>query len=466
MNSHQLFRRSRAQLALWYSLIMGSILGFLSLGIYQLLIQSSWVALEREVESIAGTLHDSLEPMLPASGDPIAVLQRILPELCLVGQPCQQNSGLIQRHTIGISDQTTYYIRLFDHHGQLLAFSPNQPPFLSQTLSGTDWQTIQTPQGDRYHQFTTLLHSANSHHQPTINHSHADHSSWGYLQIGRNLTAYDAEIARIQWIMLICLPVAFGLAAISGWVLSGLAMKPIYQAYQSQQQFTADVAHELRSPLTNLLATSAAISRLSPSDQSMLPKLLQTIERQGQRLSYLVNDLLLLSNLEQHLSITELEICDLNDLMHDLTEEFLELAIAHDLKLSSQVPEPNIEIFGNPGQLYRAVANLIMNAIHYTPTGGFIHLQLEQIDRQAIISVQDSGIGIDVTNLPNIFKRFYRVHSDRSRQTGGTGLGLAIVWAIVQAHQGTVEVDSEVGKGSLFKIKLPLHHSTRQQSRF
>ncbi|TAD79052.1 MAG: two-component sensor histidine kinase [Oscillatoriales cyanobacterium] len=459
MNSHQLFRRSRTRLALWYSLVMGSILGFLSLGIYQLLIQSSWAALEREIESIAGTLHDSLEPMLPASGDPIAVLQRILPELCLVGKPCQPKSGLIQRHTIGISDQSTYYIRLLDHHGQLLAFSSNQPSSLSPTLNDTDWQTIQTPQGDRYHQFTTLLHSANPHHRSHTHRHHRDQSSWGYLQIGRNLTAYDAEIVRIKQIILICLPAALSLAAISGWFLSGLTMKPIYKAYQSQQQFTADMAHELRSPLTNLLATSAAISRLSTSDQSMIPKLLQTIERQGRRLNHLVNDLLLLSSLEQNWLTTKLETCQLNDLIQDLAEEFLELAIEQGLQLSSQVPETEIWVSGNPDQLARAVTNLMMNAIHYTPAGGSIHLKLEQRDRLAMISIQDSGFGINSANLPRIFERFYRVDSDRSRQTGGTGLGLAIARAIVQAHQGTIQVTSEAGQGSLFTIKLPLTHT-------
>ena len=108
MNSHQLFRRSRTRLALWYLLVMGTILSLSGLGMYRSLVQSNWSATEREIESIAGTLHDSLEPILPASEDATAMLRRILPELCLAEQPCNPNSTLIQRHTTGISDLSTY----------------------------------------------------------------------------------------------------------------------------------------------------------------------------------------------------------------------------------------------------------------------------------------------------------------------------------------------------------------------
>lgn len=112
MNSHQLFRRSRIRLALWYVSVMGVILSLSGLGMYRSLVQSNWTALEREIESNAVTLHDSLEPMLPASGDPTAVLQQVFPELFLAEQPCNSNPTLIERHTIGISDRSTYYKRI------------------------------------------------------------------------------------------------------------------------------------------------------------------------------------------------------------------------------------------------------------------------------------------------------------------------------------------------------------------
>jgi two-component system, OmpR family, Ni(II)-sensor and/or redox sensor kinase NrsS len=214
MNSHQLFRRSRIRLALWYALVMGVILSLSGLGMYRSLVQSNWAAMEREMASIAGTLHDSLEPMLPASEDPTAVLRRILPELCLVEQPCNTNPTLMQRHTTGISDRSTYYIRLFDHHGNLLAFSPNQPSSLPKNLNPAPWQTFRTTNKIRYHQFTTILHGAQAHHQAN---EPSTHPSWGYLQIGRTLETFDADTQRIQWILAVGFSFALSFVVVSSW---------------------------------------------------------------------------------------------------------------------------------------------------------------------------------------------------------------------------------------------------------
>ncbi|NJO42082.1 MAG: two-component sensor histidine kinase [Cyanobacteria bacterium CRU_2_1] len=451
MNSHQLFRRSRTRLALWYALVMGAILSLSGLGMYRSLVQSNWTAMEREMESIAGTLHDSLEPMLPTSGDPTTVLQQIFPELCLAGQPCNTNPTLIQRHTTGISDRSIYYIRLFDHQGTLLAFSPNQPPSLLKTLNRSPWQTFHAANGIRYHQFTTILHSAHAHHQAN---EPSTHPSWGYLQIGRTLKTFDAETKRIQWILVIGFPIALLLVGFSSWWLSGLAMQPIYQSYQQQQQFTANAAHELRSPLASLLATVEAILRLPPSNQHSIPVMLQTVERQGRRLSHLIADLLFLTSLEQNSSPKPFQPCCLNDLISDLTEEFLELATIADIHLTHQIPNHDVYVLGNESQLYRLVSNLIANAIQYTPNGGQVVVSLTTRDRMALITVKDTGIGIAAVEQTRIFDRFYRVDSDRSRKTGGTGLGLAIAQAIAIKHQARIKVESQVDQGSIFTVEL------------
>ncbi len=451
MNTQQLFRRSRVRLALWYALVMGVILGVSGYGMYRVLVQSNWAALEREIESSAGTLHDSLEPMLPASEEPTGVLKQIFPELCLVGQPCNVRPTLIQRHTTGISDRSIYYIRLFNHQGKLLAYSPNLPSQLPQSFNPEPWQTFDVAPGTRYHQFTTILHGANAGHtagQPT------SQPSWGYLQVGRTLEAFDAERNRIRWTFAVALPIVLGLVAASSWWLSGLAMQPIYQSYQQQQQFTANAAHELRSPLASLLATVEAVLRIPPSNQQDVHTMLQTVERQGRRLGHLVSDLLLLTSLE-NAPAQPFQPCCLNDLISDLTEEFLELATAADIDLNSQIPGAEVYVQGNGSQLYRLVSNLIANAIQYTPGGGSIFISLSVHDRFAVISVKDTGIGIPTTEQNRIFDRFYRVDGDRSRKTGGTGLGLAIAQTIAHIHKGHLEVKSYVGQGSLFTLHLP-----------
>ena len=455
MNSHQLFRRSRIRLALWYALVMGAILSLSGFGMYRSLVQSNWAAMEREMESIAGTLHDSLEPMLPVSEDPTAVLRRILPELCLADQSCKVNPTLIQRHTTGISDRSTYYIRLLDRRSHLLAFSPNQPVELPQAFNSAPWQTFRSRNGIRYHQFTIILHSSEAHH--TAHQS--SRLSWGFLQIGRTLEPFDAEVNRMQWILGIGFPIALGLVATSSWWLSGLAMQPIYQSYQQQQQFTANAAHELRSPLASLLATVEAILRVPQSNPQEMQTMLHTVERQGRRLSHLIADLLFLTSLEQNSSPKPFQPCCLNDLISDLTEEFLELAAASDLYLTYQMPEHELYVLGNESQLYRLVSNLIANAIQYTPNGGHVVVSLTANDRAAFMTVKDNGIGIAPTAQSRIFDRFYRVDSDRSRSTGGSGLGLAIARAIAQKHQAQVKVESQVGQGSAFTIEMAIAES-------
>jgi two-component Ni(II)/redox sensor kinase NrsS len=296
------------------------------------------------------------------------------------------------------------------------------------------------------------LHNAHAH--PQTNAFHA-HPSWGYLQIGRTLEAFDAEVKRMQWILAIGFPLVLGVVAVSSWWLSGLAMQPIYQSYQQQQQFTANAAHELRSPLASLLATVEATLRLPPSHRQNVPMMLQTVERQGRRLSDLITDLLFLTSLEHQSSPKPFQPCCLNDLISDLTEEFLELATQSDIHLIHQIPPQALYVLGHESQLYRLVSNLMANAIQYTPRGGQVVVSLTARDRTALITVKDTGIGIAPEQQARIFDQFYRVDSDRARKTGGTGLGLAIVQAIAKSHQGNIQVQSQLGRGSTFIVKLP-----------
>jgi two-component Ni(II)/redox sensor kinase NrsS len=436
---------------------MGSILSLSSFGMVRVLVRSNWVALEREIESTAGTLHDSLEPMLPPVENPTALLQQIFPDLCIVRaddveQRCNPQISSVHRHTTGISDRSLYYIRLFDRQGNLLAYSANQPTPPPSQLNPEVWQTLQSQNGQRYRQFTTSLHTSHTHAPGKALH---EHSSWGTLQVGRTLATFDGELRRLRWIFAAALLLTLTSVATASWWLSGLAMRPIYQSYQQQQQFTADVAHELRSPLASLLATVEAALRLPPDRVEQIPAILNTVERQSRRLSQLISDLLLLASLERDTTATTLQTCCLNDIVADLTEELAELAAAKNIHLHNQIPIDEIQTFGNESELYRLISNLTANAIQYTPPGGSVTVRLNRNGHIATIAVKDTGIGIPSTEQHRIFERFYRVNHDRSRISGGTGLGLAIAQAIAHRHRGQIDIQSAVKLGSTFMVKLP-----------
>jgi signal transduction histidine kinase len=246
------------------------------------------------------------------------------------------------------------------------------------------------------------------------------------------------------------------LVAGAGWWLAGLAMQPVYRSYRQIQQFTSDAAHELRTPLAAIRATLESTLRIDRLSEAEARDTLRVIERQNHRLSVLVQDLLLLSRIDQLSSPIKYLPCCLNDLVSDLTEELASLALAAGVELIADIRAPKpLYITGDFEQLYRLVLNIVVNAIQHTPAGGRVTVILDSAAGHALIQVQDTGTGIAPSEQARIFDRFYRVNSDRSRHTGGAGLGLPIARAIATAHGGSIAVASVEGIGSQFTIELP-----------
>ncbi|PSB32507.1 two-component system sensor histidine kinase RppB [Chlorogloea sp. CCALA 695] len=437
MNQNRLFHLTRWRLAAWYAVVMGFILGLCGLGVYQAIVHAHWQTLDRELESVAGTLHDSIENTLKQPGRLEPTTQQLLPE------------EREKRHILGAIHQGDYYVRLLDNSNQIVTLAGFQPQELRLISKKGTWQTLKDAQGSRYHQISLSLHTQNN-------------ISWGSMQMGRSLQDIDNYLANVKLILLLGLPIAMILVGASSWWLSGLAMQPIYQSYQQIQQFTADAAHELRTPLAATQATIESALRLY-SFTSETQDIFSAIERQNRRLTQLVTDLLLLARMEkQPLSVQNR--CCLNDLVSDLVEELASLAMpaagcayASHIQLTSKFKlDKPLTVLGNESQLYQVVSNLIINAIQSTPKGGRVTVTLERNHNYAVINIQDTGIGIDASEQKRIFERFYRVNSDRSRNTGGSGLGLAIASVIVQAHKGSLQVQSQLGKGSTFTVRLPL----------
>jgi two-component system OmpR family sensor kinase len=404
-----------------------------------------------ELESVAGTLHDSIELKLKQPGRLELVLEQLLPNLCDRSTNCIKEQTSSQRHVLSAINQGHYYIRLFDNSGRLIAIAGAHPEGLPEVLNKELWQNLQDGKGNVYHQISLSLHTQ-------------DNRDWGYFQVGRSLEEFDDYLNTVKLILKLGLPTTMFLVACASWWLAGLAMQPIYQSYRQIQQFTADAAHELRTPLAATQATVESTLSMPNLDEQEARDILHTIERQNRRLIQLVADLLFLARLERQ-PVPVRRQCCLNDVVSDLVEEFDELAFGAGVALKAVLGayQPLL-VIGDEDQLYRLVSNLIINAIQYTPKGGLVSVVLNHSDHQALITIQDTGIGIAAEEQTLIFDRFYRVNSDRSRNTGGSGLGLAIAQAIVQAHHGSLQVQSELGKGSIFTIKLPLNDTNQRKS--
>lgn len=451
MNQNKLFFRTRWRLAGLYAGVMGLILGLSELCLYQVMVHADWQALHRELGSVAGTLHDGLEPKLNQPGRIDPEVKQLLPGLCLGSVACQKPSEPSERHILGAVQQTGYYARFLDQSGRLIATVGQAPDGLPFQGGAELWQTLQDRNGERYHQISLLLKT----NQQT---------PWGYMQVGRSLAEFERHVSNTQLALVLGFPAAMLLVSGASWWLAGLAMRPVYRSYQQMQQFTADAAHELRTPLAATRATVEDALDMDELPESEARSTLQTIQRQNYRLSQLVQDLLLLSRVDSQKLTLKYQPCCLNDLISDVIEEFEGLAIGSEIQLSTdiRVQQPLL-VTGDEEQLYRLLTNLVINAIQYTPKGGNVTVALDRSEHHALIHVQDTGIGIASKDQPRIFDRFYRVNSDRSRQTGGAGLGLAIAKAIVLAHKGSLDVQSELCKGSIFTVLLPLKISSRSR---
>lgn len=445
MHQNRVFNLTRWRLAAWYAGVMGIILSASGLAIYFVMDWVHWQGLHQELQSVAGTLHDGLEPQLKRPGKLEPGVEQLIPGLCVVGEPCVPlyTATMPDRHILGAVHQEGYYVRMVTPSGQVVAMLEDRPlqlPVQTRPL----WQTVEDAVGDRYHHISLELKTKSG-------------TLWGYIQVGRSLQDFDHHLASTRLVLLTGLPLVLLLTTAVSWWLAGRAMQPIYRSYRQIQQFTADAAHELRTPLAASRATLEVALQQSQISDVESRNTLQTLERQNLRLSQLVQDLLLLSRMDSQEETHKHHPCCLNDIVSDVVEEYAGLAIAANVLLLSRIDLKHpIFVSGDEEQLYRLLTNLVTNAIQYTPSDGKVTIRLTQDEFHAIVQVQDTGIGIAAAEQSRIFDRFYRVNPDRSRQTGGSGLGLAIAQTIAQAHQGTLQVQSEPEQGSLFTLRLPL----------
>jgi len=317
-----------------------------------------------------------------------------------------------------------------------------------------------------------------------------------FMRAAQSENAAHAELARIAWILGIGLPLGAVCAAAVGYRLARRALAPVdrlatrasaitadrlgerlpvetpddelgrlarafnatlarlEQSFDRTRRFTSDASHELRTPLTAIRSVGEVglqESRSPESYREIIGSMLEEVDR----LNQLVESLLTLSRADAGDVKLARQPLDLASLVEDTVTHLQVLAEEKGQRVVTELGRPTT-LSADPVLLRRAVVNLLDNAIKYSPAGTSIYVTLSMRDGQAVLSIRDQGPGISAVDQTRIFDRFYRVERSRSREKDGVGLGLAIARWLTEAHGGQLTVESEEGRGSTFRISLPL----------
>jgi len=317
----------------------------------------------------------------------------------------------------------------------------------------------------------------------------------GYIAALTPLGRLDASIGTFRLILLILDSGGLALALAGSWLVAARALRPVARlnetaqsialsrdlsrrvetptsfdelgrlaatfnamlssletASQTQQRFVSDASHELRAPLTAIQGNIDLLRHIPTMSEVDREDVLHEMEREAGRLSRLVADLLMLARADAGVS---LKLCpvDLDPIILDVFREARHLAHGQTLALEPFEPA---KVEGNEDRLKQLILIFVDNALKYTPSGGQVTLGLRRDGIDAEVSIRDTGIGVAPEEIPLVFERFYRVDTARSRDPGGTGLGLPIARWIVEQHEGSVRLESELERGTTAIIRLPL----------
>lgn len=226
---------------------------------------------------------------------------------------------------------------------------------------------------------------------------------------------------------------------------------------QMRKDFVANVSHELKTPITSIKGFSETLLDGALKDEEALKSFLMIILKESDRLQALIQELLDLSRIEQQEFVLNIKSLELTQILEETRTILNGKAVEKDIELTLHTPGNPVWIEGDAYRITQVFLNLMTNALTYTPNSGMVEVEVKEQMDDVIVTIRDTGIGIETEELPRIFERFYRVDKARSRDSGGTGLGLAIVKHILEVLQGEITVASEPGKGTVFTVLLKKH---------
>lgn len=385
-------------------------------------------------------------------------IQTLLTEQPFIGWPTDQNVIFLSE------DQLFFYV--VDARGRLMMgdeVNKGLRPLLLSTLQ--PW----TPEKNELRYVDIHI----PHHQHELKRFRADELKIltvarplivdrqlvGVLYVGMDVTSMF-RLLKWSTFILLSLGVLFIAVAVAfSYFMSKRALVPIQDAYNRQRQFVADASHELRTPLSVIFSSVEALKMdMSLTSDAFSRKTIERLGDETKRMTKLINDLLTLARTDDAKLQIEKKPFDLQACAQHTLHSLQELANKKNITLQFHTSE-QIEFVGDEDKCTQLLYILLDNAIKYTPEGGTVSLSFKQYvtkQRKVVeISVSDTGIGIAPEHLPHIFDRFYRADKARTRQIGGHGLGLSIAKWIVEAHNGHIQVESEVGKGTTFTLTFP-----------
>lgn len=255
-----------------------------------------------------------------------------------------------------------------------------------------------------------------------------------------------------EWLQVSTAPIVEG----GGWSALVLIhdLSDVKRVEQVRREFIANVSHELRTPLAGVKSVLETLESGALGDEKTAREFLARADMEVDRLVRLVEELLELSRIESGEVPMAREQVDMDEVLRNAVGRLKHVADQAEVSLTVEGSTRDGTVIGDTDRLERVVINLINNAVKFTPPGGAVTLAKGVTDGSMTVTVRDTGVGIDPDDMPRVFERFYKV--DRSRQEGGTGLGLAVVKHTIEAHGGTVGVDSTPGAGSTFWFRIPI----------
>ncbi|QFS46044.1 sensor histidine kinase [Nostoc sphaeroides] len=485
-----MFQATRRRLALWYTTVTAVLLLLFASGVY-LYVRSTLI------ERIDDTLNHVVEIVERCLTTSRCASTLIFEPINTDADKFRINVEASFRDNADTVEDDHIDLEWFSPTGELLWSTLSEPLNIPLRANRTG-ETVRVVKGDNENsKFKTPL--ITSLPSPLLLRQVTQR-----VEVGRQVLGYLRvshpwfEVTKPSRQLIFDLALGIGLMVLSvgasGWFLSGKAMEPVGESYQRLKQFTADASHELRSPIT-LIQTNVqvALADLDLAETETTNSLqyrqqLKVVERLTQRLGKLVNDLLFLARQDSGISKDIFSPCPLDALLMEVVEEQQLLVPEKKIALSLDLVDPPASetspellenwftLVGNWDQLVRLFTNLIANALHYTPAGGRVKVELARIEginrvsglrytsAQLQVKVIDTGVGIPSVALPRLFDRFYRVDPARTHTTGntatagatGSGLGLAIAQAIVEHHQGHIQVESTQNIGTTFTVTLPI----------